>query len=46
MNEARYASLTTAFPERAEELFTENEEAAMERYKHLLKLKTVYNDEQ
>ena len=46
MNEARYASLTTAFPERAEELFAENEEAAMERYKHLLKLKTVYNDEQ
>ena len=46
MNEARYASLTTAFPERAKELFAENEEAAMERYKHLLKLKTVYNDEQ
>ena len=44
MNEARYASLTTAFPERAKELFAENEEAAMERYKHLLKLKKLYDE--
>ena len=42
MNEARYASLTAAFPERAEVLFKENEEAAMARYQHLLKLKDVY----
>ena len=44
MNEARYASLTRSFPERAEELFKENEQAAMDRYAHLLKLKTVYNE--
>ena len=45
MNEARYASLTAAFPERAEELFAANEAAAMDRYKHLVKLKTLYNEE-
>ena len=44
MNEARYASLTRSFPERAKELFAENEQAAMERYAHLLKLKAVYNE--
>ena len=44
MNEARYASLTRSFPERAEELFKENEQAAMDRYQHLLKLKAVYNE--
>ena len=44
MNEARYASLTRSFPERAKELFKENEQAAMDRYQHLLKLKTVYNE--
>ena len=44
MNEARYASLTRSFPERAKELFAENEQAAMERYAHLLKLKTLYNE--
>ncbi len=43
MNEARYASLTAAFPERAEELFAANEAAAMARYEHLVKLKTLYN---
>ena len=42
MNEARYARLTTEFPERAEELFARNEQAAMERYEHLLKLKELY----
>ena len=42
MNEARYASLTRSFPERAEVLFKENEKAAMARYQHLLKLKDVY----
>ena len=44
MNEARYASLTRAFPERAKELFEQNEQAAMDRYAHLLKLKTLYNE--
>ncbi len=44
MNEARYASLTRSFPERAKELFAENEEAAMARYAHLLKLKDLYAD--
>ncbi|WP_028263876.1 pyruvate:ferredoxin (flavodoxin) oxidoreductase [Atopobium fossor] len=42
MNEARYARLTTEFPERAEELFARNEQAAMDRYEHLLKLKELY----
>ena len=36
MNEARYSSLTRAFPERAKELFAQNEEAAKERWEHLL----------
>ena len=44
MNEARYASLTRSFPERAKELVAENEQAAMERYAHLLKLKALYNE--
>ena len=43
MNEARYARLTKAFPERAETLFTEAEEGAVERYAHLLKLKKLYS---
>ena len=42
MNEARYTSLTRSFPERAKELFAQNEEAAMARYAHLLKLKDLY----
>ena len=44
MNEARYSRLTREFPERAQELFKENEEAAMARYQHLLKLKDLYAD--
>lgn len=44
MNEARYASLTRSNPEHAQQLFDANEAAAMERYKHLQKLKTVYNE--
>ena len=44
MNEARYSRLTREFPERAQELFKENEEAAMARYQHLLKLKAMYAD--
>ena len=41
-NEARYARLATAFPERATELFEKNEENAKARYEHLLKLKELY----
>ena len=41
-NEARYARLATAFPERATELFEKNEENAKARYEHLLKLKALY----
>ena len=42
MNEARYSRLTREFPERAEELFKKSEDAAKERYDHLVKLKTLY----
>ena len=42
MNEARYSSLTRSFPERAKELFAENEAAAKARYEHLLKLQELY----
>ena len=42
-NEARYARLATAFPERATELFEKNEENAKERYEHLLKLIDLYD---
>ncbi len=41
-NEARYARLTREFPDRADTLFARNEQAAKERYEHLLKLKTLY----
>ena len=44
MNEARYSRLTREFPERAEELFEANEQAAMARYDHLVKLKDLYAD--
>ena len=43
-NEARYARLTREFPERAEVLFAKNEEAAKERYEHLMKLTDLYKD--
>ena len=42
MNEARYSRLTREFPERADGLFTKSEKNAMERYEHLMKLKTMY----
>ena len=42
LNEARYSSLTRAFPERAEELFALAEKTAVERYDHLLRLKDLY----
>ncbi len=43
-NEARYSRLTREFPDRAGELFQRNEQAAMDRYQHLLKLKEMYAD--
>lgn len=43
MNEARYSRLTREFPERATELFERNEQAAMDRFDHLLKLKEMYS---
>ena len=42
MNEARYSSLTRAFPERAEELFQKAEDTAKARYNHLVKLQDLY----
>ena len=42
MNEARYSSLTRSFPDTAKELFAQNEEAAKERYEHLVKLTELY----
>ena len=44
MNEARYARLTNEFPDRAEELFAKSEDNAKARYKHLLKLKKLYDE--
>ena len=43
MNEARYSRLTREFPDRAEALFTRNEEEAKNRYEHLLKLIEMYD---
>ena len=42
MNEARYSSLTRSFPQRAEELFSEAEQHAVEVRKHLEKLEELY----
>ncbi len=42
MNEARYSRLTREFPDRAERLFTANEDNAKARYEHLMKLKALY----
>ena len=42
MNEARYASLVQAFPERAEILFAKNEQAAKDRYEKLLRLQKLF----
>ena len=44
MNEARYSRLTREFPDRATELFARNEKSAMDRYQHLLKLKSMYGE--
>ncbi len=43
MNEARYSRLTRN-PDRASDLFARNEEAAKERYEHLMKLVELYKD--
>ena len=42
LNEARYSSLTRSFPERAEALFAQSEQTALERYEHLLRLQALY----
>ncbi len=42
LNEARYSSLTRSFPERAEALFAQSEQTALERYEHLLRLQDLY----
>ena len=42
MKEARYSSLTRSFPDRAEQLFAESEQAAMERWDHLQRLIELY----
>ncbi len=41
-NETRYSRLARSFPERAEQLFKDSEEAAKERYEHLLRLVELY----
>ena len=41
-NETRYSRLTRSFPDRAEKLFAKSEEAAKDRYEHLLKLVELY----
>jgi pyruvate-ferredoxin/flavodoxin oxidoreductase len=43
MNEARYSRLTREFPDRAEELFSRNEENAKARYDHLMRLVEMYD---
>ena len=45
MNEARYSSLTLNFPERAEELFTEAEKKAQERFAKLELQKAMFAQE-
>ena len=44
LNEARYNRLTREFPDRAEDLFKQNEQSAIERYNHLKKLIDLYQD--
>ena len=41
-NETRYSRLSRAFPERATQLFAENQKAAEARYEHLSKLVELY----
>ncbi|WP_197068239.1 pyruvate:ferredoxin (flavodoxin) oxidoreductase [Candidatus Soleaferrea massiliensis] len=44
-SEVRYSSLTRAFPDRAEVLFTKAEKTAMDKYNHLLRLSKLYDVE-
>ena len=46
MNEVRYSSLARKFPEKAEELFTEAEKLAKEKYEHLKKLGALYSNKE
>ena len=46
MNEVRYSSLARKFPEKAEELFTEAEKLAKEKYEHLKKLGALYSNQE
>ena len=41
-SETRYSRLTRAFPERAEKLFKDSEEAAKNRYEHLSRMVELY----
>ena len=43
MNEARYSRLTREFPDRADALFSRNEENAKARYDHLMRLVEMYD---
>ncbi|MCL2342281.1 MAG: thiamine pyrophosphate-dependent enzyme, partial [Firmicutes bacterium] len=43
LSEVRYSSLTLAFPERAEELFTEAEAQAKAKYEHLAAEKAMFD---
>ncbi len=45
MNEARYSSLTRAFPDRADELFAKAEQTAKERFANLELQKAMYEKE-
>ena len=45
MNEARYSSLTRSFPDRAEELFTQAEKVAQERFQNLELQKQMFEQE-
>jgi len=45
LNEARYASLTRSFPERAKELFALNEETAKKRYDKLTRMVKMYEEQ-
>ena len=46
LGEARYASLTRSFPDRAEALFDEAAKKAVERRRHLEKLAALYSTEE
>ena len=43
-SEVRYSSLLRAFPDRAQELFEQAEKQAKEKYEHLIKLSSLYEN--